>query len=299
MRAVGLTVLLGAATLGLVWAVAIPGVMLLEARSHEIQRSFADGISYLEATPAENPPDYQQSRVDLQDWATAMVFAACAVVGLLWAWLARSNFARSATPPALLRRQWIQQAGVVVLLTALGIGAFGQLFLLQQQRNLAGFERSSLGRLDNTLQKLAVNGSLPMPVAAWLQVAPVSPEEAYRTIVQRDGTRAASSLGLALREEIRWIESRLKSHLTSPKGTLPEEIRGALGVTATSPLDAGLELIRRLGPKDARELVARLPDKRVRSLPSTTKPGMTAPGPGTTISPELRRRYNLPEPPRP
>ncbi len=298
MRAVGLTVLLGAATLGLVWAVAMPGAMLLESRSQELQRSFADGISFLEALPAENPSDYQRSRVHLQDWATAMVFAACAVVGLIWAWLARSNFARSSMPPAFLRSQWIQQAGVVILLTALGVGAFGQLFLMQLQTDFAWHERSSLGRLDKTLRKLAVNGSLPAPVAAWLQVPPRSPEEVYRTIVQRDGASAASSLGNALRGEVLWIESRLKSHLTTPKGTLPEEIRGALGIAATSPEDAGFELIRRLGPKDARELVARLPDKRARSVPPMTKPGMTAPGPGDMISPELRRRYNLPDPPR-
>jgi hypothetical protein len=299
MRAVGLTVLLGAATLGLVWAAAMPGVYLMESGYQELHRSFADGVSFLNKLPPEASSEPNRSKAQLLQWATATAFAACALVGIQWAWLASSNFARSTMLSAHFRRQWIQQAAILVLLTAVGVGAFGQLFLSQQKRELAWYERSSLVRLEETLSKLAVNGSLPTPVAAWLQVRPSSPEEAYRTMVERDGTRAACSLGYALREQVRWIESRLKSHLSSPKGTLPEEIRVTLGIAATSPEDAGFELVRRLGPKEARELVARLPDSGVRPDPSTTKPSMAAPRPGNTLSPELRRRYNLPDPPRP
>ena len=298
MRAVGLTVLLGAATLGLVWAVAMPGVYLMESGYQELLRSYADGVSFLNNLSPEDSLEPKRSQVQILQWATATVFAACALVGIQWAWLASSNFARSSMPSAHLRRQWIQQAGILVLLTAVGVGVFGQLFLRQQQRELAWHERSSLGRLDETLRKLAVNGSLPTPVAAWLKVRPGSPDEAYGTILERDGTRAAGKLGLVLREEVRWIEARLKSHLTTPKGMLPEEIRRALGIAATSPLDAAYELLRRLGPTEARELVARLPDNRIRPSPATTKPSMTAPRPGNTFSPELRQRYNLPDPPR-
>lgn len=298
MRAVGLTVLLGACALALVWAVAMPGIWLLESRSQELQQSFAEGATYLGPIPAEAPPEALPEPMNPQNWIAGTIFAACALVALQWGLLARFNFARASTPSHLLRRQWIRSAGFLVLLTAIGVGTFGQLFLVHQQKNLARYETSRLHRLDDTLRRLAVNGSLPAPVAEWLQVPRVSPEEAYRILIQRDGGRSAGSVGSILVGDLYLTEIRLKSLILRPKGPLPEGVRSELGIEASSPAEAALELVRRLGPTLAKERLARLQYSRARPGQSAVKPGAVSPQPGNTLSPELRKRYNLPDPPR-
>lgn len=299
MRAVGLTVLLAAAAVALVFAVTAPGLYWISTRSSEMSQAFEAGASFdgtwLDGTGFQTWMDGRT----MDNWTLKMALAGCVLAGFQWAWQACSNFQRSSTPSHLVRQQGIRLAAGLIVLTLVGVAVFGSLFLTRQAAMLAATERMNDRKLGETLHQLARNGSLTQPVAEWLQVRPGSVEDAILTLVQRDGRRQAGLLGGRIRVELYWIESRLKTYLGVPSDPLPLEIRQALGVDATSPSEAALELVRRLGPSRARGRVAQLPESRARSSEPRVNPGVVVPRPESSLSPELRRRYNLPDPPRP
>ena len=299
MRAVGLTVLLAGMGAALVVAVVSPTLLWLGSRSSAMAEAFDAGASF---DGAWLQGDQLQKWVEgstLDGWMLKTVFAGCLLAGLQWAWLACSNFQRCSAPSHLLRRQGFHLVLGLVVLTLAGSGVFGTLFLARQAATFAAMERMNDRKLGETLHQLARNGSLTPPVAEWLQVRPGSVDDAILALVQRDGRRQAGMLGHRIREELRWIESQLKSHLGVPSDPLPLELRQTLGIQSTSPAEAGLELVRQLGPTRARERVAELPESRARSGEPRVNPGIVVPRPGNTLSTELRRRYNLPESPRP
>jgi hypothetical protein len=299
MRAVGLTVLLGSAAVALVFAVAAPGLYWVSTRSSEMAQAFEAGASFDGAWLDGDRLRTWVNGASVDTWMLKTALAGCFLAGIQWALQACSNFQRCSTPFHLLRRQGFRLAAGLIVLTLVGVGVFGSLFLTRQAAMFAAMDRMNDRKLGETLHQLTYNGSLTPPVAEWLQVRPGSVDDAILRLVQRDGRRQAGMLGSRIREEVRWIESRLKTHLGVPTDPLPVEIRQSLGVEATSPSEAAVELVRRMGPTLARERVAQLPESRARSAEPRLNPGAVAPRPGNTISSELRRRYNLPEPPRP
>jgi len=290
MRAVGLTVLLGAAAVALVFAVAAPGLYWAGEKASEMSRAFDGGASF-------DGPGWDGEKLEkwvsgsaMQSWMLLTVLAGCFLAIIHWAWQACANFSRSSMPSHVLRRQWFHLSLGLIVLTLVGVAVIGSLSLARQAAQLASIERSGNWNLRQSLTRLAVDGSLPPPVAEWLQVRPGTVDDTVQVLVQRDGRRQAGKLGYRLSSDIYWIESRLKMSRGAP---VAEEIRGAVGVEATTPANAALELVRRLGPTRAREMVSQLPEIRARLSDPKPKPGVMP------LSPELRRRYNLPDPPRP
>ncbi len=306
MRAVGLTVLMAAAAVAMVFAVAIPGVNWVNTQA------WANYQAIFDFDGAPRSAWHELNRIpfagqSLQKWVTRSILFSCGLVVLHWAFLACANFARPNTASFQIRRQWILLSGFLTLLVVINVGIFAQVWFVQQTHEKARYDEFSKRRwdlLESKLNQLAVNGSLSPAVAEWLELPPGSVKDALQNLAQQvdaPGSRRTSrfrELNDRIEQPHWLITSKLQALVPNPKSPLPDELRRKLDVQSVSHEEAAWELLRRHGPIRAIDLVFSLQQPANGPLQQWLGTNATSLPPSLKLSPELRRRYNLPDPPR-